>query len=220
MTEKMEFDPGRGEGAGEPKEQEELRQFDDATYEPRAAAEQSGGYREAEAIQSAFESAVENGGEIPGATPLPIPRPAGAADGPLDGKGKRPSSAASPDGEGNDLAAGKAGDIPLAAPQETHERGAASPASAPDGKDAGRATDSSDEVPSAAPRKAVRSTAPGGAPKESVSPVEGEAHENSDKEGNFQIQSLQDRGGDAKSTAASVKDQQKHSDESIIQKAG
>jgi hypothetical protein len=209
-----------GRESGEQTENLEQQKLDDATFEPRAAAEQSGDYREAEAIQGAFESVVEDGGEIPGATPLPIPRPAGAADGPLEGKGKRPSSAASLDGEGNDLAAGKAGDIPLAAPQEAHERGAASPAATPDGKDAGRATHGSGEVPSAASRKPVRSTAPGGAPKESVSPVEGEAHENSDKGGNFQIQSLQDRGGDAKSTAASVEDQQKHSDDSLIQKVG
>jgi len=69
----------------------------------------------------------------------------------LDGKGKRPSSAASPDGEGNDLAAGKAGDVPLAAPQEAHERGAASPAFTLDGKGTDRSPDTAAEVPAAAP---------------------------------------------------------------------
>jgi hypothetical protein len=134
MKKRMEFDPGREEGAGEPKDQEGMRRLDGISEEPAAAVERTGDFREAEAIQSEFVSAVIEGGEIPGATPLPIPRPEDAvepgkppedaAEVQLDGKGGRQSPAFTLDGKGADQSPDIAGEVSLAAPQETVSEGA------------------------------------------------------------------------------------------------
>jgi hypothetical protein len=213
MREKMEFESGRDEGAGDMKEQEDLRALDEATHEPGEAVEQRGDYREAEAIQGAFESVVETGGEIPGATPLPIPRPEDAvepgkppedaAEARLDGKGGRPVSALSLDGKGNDLSAG---DVPLAAPQEAMlEKDTSSPAPTLEGKGITRSTENTGEDLPSANRKAERNTDPGDTPEEQVLPAKEARLDTSDREGNFQIQELMNRATEANSLEMSIK---------------
>ena len=121
MKDRMEFDPGRDEGAGEPQDREDMRRLDGVTEEPAAAVERAGDFREAEAIQSEFVSAVIEGGEIPGATPLPIPHPEDAVE-----EGRPPEDAAEVqlDGKGADQSPDIAGEVSLAAPQETEIGGA------------------------------------------------------------------------------------------------
>jgi hypothetical protein len=147
MKDRMEFDPGRDEGAGEPTDREDMRRLDGVTEEPAAAVERTGDYREAEAVQGAFEAVVEHGGEIPAATPLPIPHPADAvepgsppedaAEVQLDGKGGRPSPAFTLDGKGTDQSPDIAGEVALAAPRETESEGApGGPGSSASAKDA------------------------------------------------------------------------------------
>ncbi|MBN1438568.1 MAG: hypothetical protein JW929_04085 [Anaerolineales bacterium] len=124
MSGKMELDTGRSEGAGESKELETQRRLDDATFEPEAAVEGTGEYREAEAIQGALATIIEGSAENRGATPLPIPRPEDASGAQLDGKGERPIPAFTLDGKGADRSSDKAGEVPLPAPEEL-ERGPA-----------------------------------------------------------------------------------------------
>ncbi|MBN1438567.1 MAG: hypothetical protein JW929_04080 [Anaerolineales bacterium] len=155
MMEKMEFDPGRDEGVGDPEDREAMRRLDDVTEEPAAAVERAGDFREAEAIQGEFVSAVIGGGKVPGATPLPIPRPADAAEPgkppedavevQVDGKRGRPSPTFTLDGQGAVPSPGIAGEAALAAPRETQSGGAPGQAgsSAP-GMEAKNAVDEED----------------------------------------------------------------------------
>jgi hypothetical protein len=88
----IEVRPQEISEAREGSERAEAQRLDDATFEPRAYAEQSGDYRQAEAIQSNFTAVIEQvrdcptpiphtgselsgGTEQVGVTPLPIPRP-------------------------------------------------------------------------------------------------------------------------------------------------
>jgi hypothetical protein len=208
MSEKMELDAGRPESAGEMKEQEDLRALDEATHEPGEAVEQRGDYREAEAIQGAFESVVETGREIPVATPLPIPHPEDAADAQVDGKGGRPASVVSLDGKGNDLTAG---DVPLAAPQASvHETGG--PAFTLDGKGTDRSTHPAAEVPLAAPEQPQRGATPG--PGDSS--AKGKGIEDDGAEIMFRIQEATNRYSKAENTRSDVKKKSDSTDEDII----
>jgi hypothetical protein len=146
MRDHMELDSGRPEGAGETKEQAELRALDDVTFEPGESVEQKGDYRQAEEIQAALSEVVEAG--------PPAKDDAGVQ---LDGKGGRPASVVSLNGKGNDLSAG---DVPLAAPQASvHTNGG--PAFTLDGKGTDRPPLPAGEVPPFVPEKPQRGAAPG-----------------------------------------------------------
>lgn len=104
MTEKMELDAGRTEGAGETgePEREDLRRLDGVTLEPEAAVERGGDFREAEAIRGALASVIESGGELPGAAPHPGPHSEGAAE--KQPGGKTAARSPAPAGEGGSSA--------------------------------------------------------------------------------------------------------------------
>jgi hypothetical protein len=149
MKEEMELDAGRQEDAGEinEQEQEDLRRLDGVTYEPEAAVERTGDYREAEAIQGALSAVVEPG--------RPPKDDAGVE---LDGKGERPSDTVSLDGKGNDLTAGE---VALDAPQAAVQTRSPSPALPLDGKGADRSPDSDGKTPLTTPRTPEQSKPPG-----------------------------------------------------------
>jgi hypothetical protein len=60
MADKIEVQPQEIEKTGTGSEQVELQKLDDATGEPRASVEQTGNYRQAEAIQGNFVALMGN----------------------------------------------------------------------------------------------------------------------------------------------------------------
>ena len=74
------IEPREIKETGEAKETPEARKLDDATFEPQALVEQSGGYKQAEAIQENFTAVVQNAAVSPEAVridPIPMPNVAG-----------------------------------------------------------------------------------------------------------------------------------------------
>jgi hypothetical protein len=69
--------PQEASEAGEASEQVENQSLNDATFEPRAYVEQTGDYRQAEAVQNSFtavvDSVVSQTNEATGVSPLPAP---------------------------------------------------------------------------------------------------------------------------------------------------
>jgi hypothetical protein len=204
MKEEMELNAGRQEDAGETneQEQEDLRRLDGVTYEPEAAVERTGDYREAEAIQGALSAVVEPG--------RPPKDDAGVE---LDGKGERPSDAVSLDGKGNDLTAGE---VALNTPQAAVRAGRPSPAPALDGKGEVTPPDRAEETPLTTPRTPERSGASGQGETSALERGVDDGGANIQ----FRIQEAMNDHNNSENTRSDVKKKKDSTEEDLISKIG
>ncbi|MFN2298653.1 MAG: hypothetical protein ACK2UB_07385 [Anaerolineales bacterium] len=204
MKEEMELNAGQPEGAGEinEQEQEDLHRLDGVTYEPEAAVERTGDYREAEAIQGALSAVAEPG--------RPPKDDSGVE---LDGKGERPSDTVSLDGKGNDL---KAGEVVLDAPQTAVQTNNPSPAFTLDGKGADRSPDSDGKIPSTTPRTPERSGASGQGETSALERGVDDGGANIQ----FRIQEATNDHNNSETTRSDVKKKKDSTEEDLISKIG
>lgn len=204
MKEEMELDAGRPEGAGEinEQEQEDLRRLDGVTYEPEAAVERTGDYREAEAIQGALSAVVESGRA-----------PKDDAGVELDGKGGRPADTVSLDGKGNDMTAGEAA---LDAPRAAVQTRSPSPAFTLDGKGTDLSPDSDRETPLTTPRTPERSKTPG----QGETSAQERGVEDGGSNIQFQIQAATNIHSKSENTRSDAKKKKKSMEDDLISKIG